>query len=160
MINMKLKDLDNFVVSVLCDGKRIINKLLELYTDTKDFNYFWGYIKADTIHNTVKIKADDVYYSEVQKYIRCQKVYFIINKNCIDDATEEIVILTDSESVLQILREYYWELDEVCILDENFSWAIAINHNFEIFYLGRKIVDYFAEINLKNDIRNLLIKEV
>ena len=93
----------------------------------------------------------------VAKY---KKVYFIINKNCIDDATEEIVILTDSESVLQILREYYWELDEVCILDENFSWAIAINHNFEIFYLGRKIVDYFAEINLKNDIRNLLIKEV
>lgn len=58
--------------------------------------------------------------------------YLSIDNICFKDKNNDITMCIPKNGILQLLTDFYWELDEIYIYDFSYDWFISINHNFEL----------------------------
>lgn len=68
-------------------------------------------------------------------------MYFIIDKVCFSDFNDNLVVKLSKAELVELLYEFYWELDEIYIFDIDFNFFISLNHNFELSLYGNKRLD-------------------
>ena len=152
---MKKSDLDSYNIKY-CD-KDSLNKMCIKYSNKNKFRYLWSDLKNQYSKRIIKIKASNIFYKEVEKYCKNYKIYLFIDRCCIEDCNEDLAIIASSNTVLKILIDNYWDLDEICISSLSYEWVIWINHNFEVFFVGDKIIDFYEYIIKIDKIRDSII---
>lgn len=145
---MKKSEFDSYNIKYFDDTS--IKKVSKKYSRKNEFRYLWAYLSPQYCKMKIKIKADNTFYKEIGNYIYNYELFLLIDKCCIEDSEEDLSILASAKTILKILIDNYWDLDEVCISSLDYEWIICINHNFEIFLVGNKIINYFNSI-IKNE---------
>ncbi|MDE5556583.1 MAG: hypothetical protein K2J32_02640, partial [Ruminococcus sp.] len=51
---------------------------------------------------------------------------------------DDLVFELSKSEIIKIMYEFYWDLDEIYILDLNFNCFVSVNHNFELSLYGNK----------------------
>lgn len=68
-------------------------------------------------------------------------MYLIIDKVCFSDYDDDLVMRLSKAELVELLYEFYWELDEIYIFDMDCSAFISLNHNFELSLYGNIRLD-------------------
>ncbi len=155
---MQKKDIIDRNIHIMERGEKLISLVVEKYTDSEEFKYIWSRLKAEYINNKIKIVASNEYYLSIENLIINKKIYMIIDKRCLMEKNN-VVICDDSKKIIKLLIENYWELDEVCIVSEDYDWIILINHMYEIFFVGKDICDFFAKLNENESVKKNIIRK-
>ena len=58
----------------------------------------------------------------------------VIDSCCFTDYDKHVILQLGRSDLIGVLTQFYWELDEVYISNNDLEWFIAINHNFEIVF--------------------------
>lgn len=135
--------------------KVLIELILIKFSKANNLHYCWSYFKP--CHRLeLKIKPNNEFYLEIEEslFSTKQMVFFAIDAMCI---TENRLILIESRKLFQILKKYYWELDEIYIASIKFDWLISVNHMFEFNFIGDELIKCVKEGILKKQIQSLII---
>ena len=103
--------------------------MLEYRVNT--LHYFWSKPKA-SIANCTKIRPKDLpaYYEDTLPALLSGDTYLIIDL-CDDD--KFIVCQSRLDDLMKLLKENYFELDEIYILNDAFHIRLCVNHVCEVF---------------------------
>lgn len=128
------------------ESEEIISKLISIANGDK-LHYLWSNYKSDSFINRTKISCDpDLYIKTLSNIIVFNEMYFIIDKVCFSDFDDDLVIEMSKAELVELLHEFYWELDEIYIFDTDCSIFISLNHNFELSLYGDKRSDICKKV--------------
>lgn len=121
------------------DSEIIIQKIIAL-TNGDKLHYLWANFKSDSFVNIKKISCDkDIYIKSLVDSIDFNQMYLIVDGVCFIDSIELVIEISKKE-LIELLKVYYWELDEIYILNIQCNRFFSINHNFELS-LYEKVID-------------------
>lgn len=146
---MKKNDLFNFLkqdnISTKLVNKEesetIIKKIISI-ANGDSLHYLWSNYKSNSFIIRKKLSCNlDLYIKALTNIIVYNDIYFIIDKVCFSDSEDNLVIKLSKIELLELLCKFYWEFDEIYILDTDCTDFISINHNFELSLYGDKRLD-------------------
>lgn len=151
--SMEIKEISSFIngeLEIPLEDKQIelLDCLIKQFTLAEDLHYSWGNFKSG--HRIkIKIKPNSDFYQIIEKiFCKDEVLILAIDKMCIDENNR--LFYLKANNLFKLLKEYYWELDEIYISNCDMDWLISINHVFEIYIVGEKIIkiikDYMCEI--------------
>lgn len=140
------------------ESEEIIRKMISVANGDK-LHYLWSNYRADSFIIRKKVSCDpDLYLKTLNNTIVFDDMYFIIDKVCLSDCDDDLVIELSKADLIELLHEFYWDLDEIYMFDPDPSVFISINHNFELSLYGdkgsalcKKILEKIAEISPCNE---------
>jgi len=138
-----LNDFIQFIVTkkfslLSSDNKNELTKLfLNKFSNLTSLHYFWTDLKINDKVIIAKLKPDDDFYknhiNDIISIVSGNIIILSIDTDCsVNNTNDELMIKTEKDSLINLLIEYYWELDEIIIFDTLMNWFICVNHNFEI----------------------------
>lgn len=123
------------------ESEEIISKMVSIANGDK-LHYLWSNYRSDSFITRKKVSCDpDLYIKTLSNIIFFNDMYFIIDKVCFSDFDDDLVIELSKADLVELLHEFYWELDEIYMFEPDRSVFISINHNFELSLYGDKRSD-------------------
>lgn len=136
----KQKNISNVLVNKE-ESEKIIRKLISIANGDK-LHYLWSNYKSDFFIIRQKISCNlDSYIKTLSNIIVFDNMYFVVDKACLSDLDNDLVFELSKTEIVELMREFYWELDEIYIVDIDCSVFISLNHNFELSLYGDKSLD-------------------
>ncbi|MBR5512410.1 MAG: hypothetical protein IKV85_00305 [Ruminococcus sp.] len=136
----KQKNISNVLVNKE-ESEKIIRKLISIANGDK-LHYLWSNYKSDSFITQQKISCNlDSYIKTLSNIIVFDNMYFVVDKACLSDLDNDLVFELSKAEIVELMREFYWELDEIYIVDIDCSVFISLNHNFELSLYGDKSLD-------------------
>ena len=123
------------------ESEKIIKRMISIANGDK-LHYLWSNYKSNSFIIQKKISCNlDLYIKTLHNVIIFNDMYFIIDKVCFSDFNDNLVMKLSKAELVELLYEFYWELDEIYIFDIDFNFFISLNHNFELSLYGNKRLD-------------------
>lgn len=153
---MKYDDFFNYILSfdrpLFLEDENIkimiINKLCSI-ADGKAIHYLWSNYNSPQFVAQNKISCNqNEYHSIIENVFTEENYLMVIDSCCFTDCDRHDILQLSRSDLIEILKHFYWELDEVYISNNDLDWFIAINHNFEmVFYCNNNStrLDYYRE---------------
>ena len=136
----KQKNISNVLVNKE-ESEKIIRKLISIANGDK-LHYLWSNYKSDSFIIRQKISCNlDSYIKTLSDIVVFDNMYFVVDKACLSDLDNDLVFELSKAEIVELMREFYWELDEIYIVDIDCSVFISLNHNFELSLYGDKSLD-------------------
>lgn len=135
--------------------KVLIELIPTRYSKTNELHYCWSYFES--YHRLeLKIRPTNEFYFKMEESLFNTEdmVFFAIDADCI---IENRLMLIETRKLFQILKKYYWELDEIYISSIKCDWLISVNHMFEFNFIGDELIKRVKEDILSNQIKPLII---
>ena len=141
----KQKNISNVLVNEE-ESEKIIKKLINIANGDK-LHYLWSNYKSNSFIIRQKVSCNlDSYIKTLSDIIVFDNMYFVVDKACLSDFYNDLVFELSKAEIIELMREFYWELDEIYIVDIDCSVFIALNHNFELSLYGDKRLDLCNKI--------------
>lgn len=123
------------------ESEKIIRKIIAIANGEK-LHYLWSNYKSNSFIIQKKISCNpNLYIKTLNNIIVFNNMYLIIDKVCFSDYDNDLVVKLSKAEIIELLYEFYWELDEIYIFDMDCSVFISLNHNFELSLYGNKRLD-------------------
>ena len=112
----------------------ILNKLCSI-ADKNTIHYLWSNYNSPQFVTRKKISCNqNEYHSTIEAVFTEENYLMVIDSCCFTDYDKHVILQLGRSDLIGVLTQFYWELDEVYISNNDLEWFIAINHNFEIVF--------------------------
>ena len=137
---MKYDEFLNFILSfgsslfLENENMALLKKICSI-VDKKTIHYLWSNYNSSKFVIQKKISCNqNEYHFTIEKIFTEDNYLMVIDSCCFTDNDRHIILKLNRSDLIEILTCFYWELDEIYILNNDLDWFIAINHNFEIVF--------------------------
>lgn len=163
-MNLKvlLNDLE-MELYILYEGenyKKFFQKLFEIFSSRASLHYLWCNVNENLEQIKIKVIPDNRIYYLLFDLLgdRVNQVFFVIDQEILNEETKDVLLELRFKSLLNLLSKYYWELDEIYIVDPEMHWMISVNHMFEFIFIGEISRQIAKEVENNKDLKQLIIE--